>query len=181
MLNWLKELLVLGYDHVKFWQVVDQWEVGVMLRFGKVQRSLFPGLYFKIPFAEIAQTNPGITDFTKTFQQLTTKDDVRVGVETTSRFRIVDPELHWRSIYQGKDCVDEIVKIAAAESIENRDYKDILGERGASQVTQRKARAEAKKYGMEVESITFTAFGRMEWYTFSGIPEFLTIMSGTVE
>jgi regulator of protease activity HflC (stomatin/prohibitin superfamily) len=175
MFDWIKELLILGYDHLKFWQVVDEWECGVMLRFGKITRALRAGLHWKLPFVHLAHTTESVLHITTTEQKVTTKDDVLVGVEGVVKFRVADPVMYWSTIWQGKDGVDELARAAIGDAIRERNYADIVVGPDAIQQAQRRSRAEVKKYGLDIESISLPCFGRIQWLCFTGLPKDLHI------
>ena len=76
----------------QFWTVIDAFEEGVLLRFGKFKKTLKPGLRFILPFyIDNVLTDNVVTDpMTLGTQSLTTKDGKSIVISAVITWRIFD-------------------------------------------------------------------------------------------
>ncbi|EKE08948.1 MAG: hypothetical protein ACD_16C00232G0008 [uncultured bacterium] len=81
--------------------VVQQTQQTLVLEFGKLVRVIkSPGLYFKIPFIQdVRSYDTRILDFDLSSIAATLADQKRLLVDTFARYRIVDPTLFYRTVF----------------------------------------------------------------------------------
>jgi len=72
-------------------RVVTQYEQGVLLRFGRLIRTLKPGLHFIIPFIDVMhRVSLRIVTLPIESQGIITRDNVSVGVSAVAYYRVID-------------------------------------------------------------------------------------------
>lgn len=131
--------------------VIDAWQKGVVLRFGKPHRVLSPGFYFVIPFVEhVIRPSVVTTTTTLSAQTLLAPDGKLYTVEGVVRWSVSDVEAFAVKIWDGGNVVVDCCKGAIARA---------LRELGADEIDSRilkYARAALDRYGIKVEAVTLT-------------------------
>ena len=145
---------------LRFWfdlmpmTVIDQWEEGVLLRFGRFVKVVKPGLVWKIPFADAVWKHTVITQSIDIPpQSVTTADNKNVVVKGIIRFTISDIKLFLTTITEPKDVLTDTTGGMIRGIIENTKWTDIVD-------IDKKLTAEVgkfvKKWGIKVEKVTLT-------------------------
>ncbi|AJF07375.1 protease modulator HflC [Geoalkalibacter subterraneus] len=121
--------------------VVNEAEQAIITQFGKpVGDVKYAGLHFKIPvIQDVRRFERRIMKWDSAPNQIPTKDKRFIWVDTTARWRIVDPLLFYRSVAtergaQGRldDIIDSVVRDAVsgrllAELVRGSDYEKPRG------------------------------------------------------
>src|SRR5574341_556499 len=85
ILDWIDR----GWGLIKPFFIVEAWEGGIVLRFGKYNRTVAPGFHWKIPLCEKPyEATTCETTWRSPAQPLTTKDDISVTIMTVVRYQI---------------------------------------------------------------------------------------------
>lgn len=91
MLDRLVDLLVQFLEVFKFAAIVDAYQRGVVLRWGKLSRLAEPGLCWHWPFlVERVLCHSVVPSVYRTTQSLSTSDDKSVTISTVATWRIHD-------------------------------------------------------------------------------------------
>lgn len=131
--------------------IVDQWQAGVVLRFGRFHRVISPGFHWKLPFAETASLQSVVITTTSLSAQSVMAPDEKVyTAEGVVRWRVDDIKPYVCEIWDSENVIIDSAKSAIAETIRNEGLVDISGK-----VTI-KSRRSLKRYGIYVEEITIT-------------------------
>jgi membrane protease subunit HflC len=137
--------------------VVQQWEQGLILEFGKPIRIIQePGLYFKTPFIQ------DLTLFEKRIlaaearpAEYITLDKKRLTVDTVSRWRISQPLLFYQTVRNYAGAIARLNDITFArlrQEIGNHNFKEFIREereRIMNQVTDG-VEEQARRFGIDV-------------------------------
>jgi modulator of FtsH protease HflC len=137
--------------------LVQQWEQGLILEFGKPIRIIQePGLYFKTPFIQ------DLTLFEKRIlaaearpAEYITLDKKRLTVDTVSRWRISRPLLFYQTVRNYAGAIARLNDITFArlrQEIGNHNFKEFIREereRIMNQVTSG-VEEQARRFGIEV-------------------------------
>ena len=137
--------------------LVQQWEQGLILEFGKPIRIIQePGLYFKTPFIQ------DLTLFEKRIlaaearpAEYITLDKKRLTVDTVSRWRISQPLLFYQTVRNYAGAIARLNDITFArlrQEIGNHNFKEFMREereRIMNQVTSG-VEEQARRFGIEV-------------------------------
>lgn len=89
--EWIQQLLTEFLGYIKPWVLIDQYEMGVLLRFGKFHKVLNPGLHPKIPIVDYGHA--AITTFdTLSIDEvnLTTADGQTISIGLYVEFEVDD-------------------------------------------------------------------------------------------
>lgn len=162
MFDWLKDLLMAGYEWLVPFAVVEAYEEGVVLRFGKFHRTLSPGIHWVVPFGvERVITDevvPRVINLNS--QSLTTRDDKSVvvgGAVTLSILNIKKAMLNVKTVHQAvaDSCCGVI-----GQAVHDSDWADLSGDKFIEELTG-KCREYAKKYGISIERVQLTDLAKM--------------------
>lgn len=146
ILNFIKEVL-------PCW-IIDQYEGGVKLRFGKYVRTLGPGFYFKIPFLEKIIEDMVITTTMGTpSQTLTTKDGKTVSVKGVIKYSISDIKLFLLEVTDRFSAMSDVTQSVVKEQIEARTWQECM-DIDLDNTIEKKVRLNVKKWGINIEDFT---------------------------
>ncbi len=121
--------------------VVNEGEQAIITQFGKpVGDIVGPGLHFKIPFTQnVNRFEKRILKWDGDPNQIPTKDKKFIWVDTTARWRIIDPLLFYKTVATERgaqirldDIIDSVVRDAVSghllvELVRGSDYKAQVG------------------------------------------------------
>ncbi len=111
-------------------RVVQQYQVGVVFRFGKIVRTLTPGLNLVIPFFELVRK---VDMRTVTLpiqpQKIITKDNVSVDVSAVAYYKIVDSIKSIVAIENVMVAVNQIAQTTMRNIVGRFQLDEILSER----------------------------------------------------
>lgn len=141
--------------------MINQTDEGVRLRLGKFRSVLKPGFHWKISFAdEILSHSVLWTTYSVPAQSLTTKDGKDVVVKSVIKYRVVDIQTFLLEVWDAIDAISDmtqgivfdIVKDKTWEELQTIDLKPLI---------TRKARLEAKRWGIEIETVTLSDLAKI--------------------
>jgi regulator of protease activity HflC (stomatin/prohibitin superfamily) len=148
IVEWIKEIIP--------FVIVPQYEDGIILRFGKYNKTLSPGIYFKIPFFdEILTYHTVMTTLALPPQSLYTIDKQNVVVKGVVKYSIVDVKTFLLEVYDAQDAISDMTQgiiknIIISKTLEECTHTDI-----DSNLTK-KVRSEIKKWGVDIQQVTLT-------------------------
>ena len=95
-------------------EVVHQWELGVLVRLGKTKRGLGPGLRWKVPIIDEIQTSTATWRVTPT-APLTVRlsDESQRTISFGVRWRVRDAKLLWENVHDPESTLVDEVRSAA--------------------------------------------------------------------
>jgi len=131
--------------------VIDAWQAAVVLRFGRYERSLGPGFYWKLPFIQtVIAHSVAVTTTSLSAQSVEDPDGKIYTAECVVRWKIEDIKPYACEIWDGENVIIDSAKSAIAKTIRTEGTAVLDGK-----VTNLSRRA-LKKYGICVEEITIT-------------------------
>ncbi len=173
--------------------VVNEAEQAIVTQFGKpVSDIIPPGLHFKIPFIQdVRRFESRILKWDGDPNQIPTKDKRFIWVDTTARWRIVDPLQFLKTVATERgaqsrldDIIDSVVRDAVSghllvELVRGKDYKstgeerfeiegeqikpeDMLGREEILQNILAKASASTPEYGIELLDVQIKRINYVE-------------------
>lgn len=180
MLDKLIEVLVTFIHDVLPFKIVDQWEKGVHLRYGKFIRVVCPGLNWKIPFFDKIWVTPVITQTVNLKPQtVTSEDDKSVVLSSIVRYHIHDVEKFLLGVMHANDVLIDTTQGIIRDMVEGCKWDDLydLGSIVTPEVNQ-----QVGKWGITVEMVSFPDLGNIITYriiTDGGIKDHtLPVMTG---
>ena len=141
--------------------VVSDFEGGVVLRFGRYNREITPGLNWKIPLADNAIiTSTVTTTMALRPQTLTTKDDLTIVLSAIVKYHISDVRAYLPDIWDSADVLNDLTLGANREIVASVNYEDLRGNLIEEEVLKT-IRDEASRYGVDIHKVTFSDLGKV--------------------
>ena len=144
----------------KFWLispfvVLNEYERGVLLRWGLYHREIPPGPCWKWPVMDQVLTTECIQQtLTTQSQTLTTQDGVSVTLSAVIQYEISDVRRYLLDVYEGEDAISDNV-IAAVEYHVGRSYYDDLSGTGLRGKVLSRVRRRVREYGVTIKWLAF--------------------------
>lgn len=157
MLERLADFLVLFWEYITPFFVINVYESAVVLRLGKYHRTVGKGLRWKWPLIEtVLSTNIAITTMELRAQTLTTKDGKSVVISSVVKYRIADVKPYMIEIWDSVDVISDTTLGAIKEVITSTNYKDLAG---VEKKVLRKVKRQVAGFGVEVINVVFADLG----------------------
>lgn len=107
---------------IKFWVVVQPWERGIRVRFGKKQKLLIGGVHFRVPFLDTVYIQCiRLRVIALPMQSLTSKDMKTVTLNGCIGYEITDIEKLYNTMLYPEQTISNIVMGAIADYIYTND------------------------------------------------------------
>jgi regulator of protease activity HflC (stomatin/prohibitin superfamily) len=154
MFDKIFEFLSSFFDYLKFYWVIEQYNKGVLLRFGKFRKVMEPGFHWKLPFADIVvETTVVPTTMRLHHQSLHTRDEKNVVVQAIIKYQVLDVETLVLKVYDALDAIGDMTQAIIKNIIMERTWEECKDPEMDNTITK-KARVEAKKWGIEIIQVT---------------------------
>jgi regulator of protease activity HflC (stomatin/prohibitin superfamily) len=161
MFDKLIDILLSFWNQIVPFVIVNQTDKGIRLRLGKFKGVVAPGFHWKIPLIDELIVHTVLwTTISLTSQSLTSKDGKHVVIKGVIKYRIVDIQTFLLEVWDAIDAISDmtqgiifdIVKDKSWEELQNIDLKPVI---------TRKARLEAKRWGIEIETVTLSDLAKI--------------------
>jgi len=121
----VKEILVWILMQLKFWVVIDEYEMGVKLRFGRHPKILNPGFHFIAPLSIDVVHKDNVQNDTVEIKlpPLTTFDKITILVSAVLKFRINDIVKHQIYTNEAKSNFKDISSGVIADMITDATWE----------------------------------------------------------
>ena len=144
--------------------IVPSYEEGVLLRFGKFKKVLLPGVHFKIPFGdEVIRQHVVVTTLSLPAQSLYTGDKQNFVVKGVVKYRIADVKTFLLEVYDAQDALSDMT-LSIIKNIITSLPSDKCTDPDLDGILTKKARVEAKKWGVEIQQVTLTDIAPIRSY-----------------
>lgn len=161
MFEKLIELLAGAWSTLRPYELVEAYNRGVVLRFGRYHRTLAPGLHWKWPLAEDAVSVLAcITTLPLAPQTLTTQDDVGVVCAVVVKYEISKPEPYVTDIWDQRDVLADVTMGAVRQAVSATKYVDLIASPPEDRILELVRKA-VNRYGFKIHAVTFTDLGRV--------------------
>jgi regulator of protease activity HflC (stomatin/prohibitin superfamily) len=162
MFDKLIELIVTFIHDVLPFKIVNQWEEGVHLRFGKYISVVEPGLVWKLPFFDHVITTPIITQTVNLKPQTVTSEDEKSVVLTSIvRYHIHDVEKFLLGVMHANDVLVDTTQGIIRDIVEGCKWSDLYD---LSTVVTPEINKQVEKWGITVELVSFPDLGEIVTY-----------------
>lgn len=152
MFDHLFALLDSFWTDLKLFEIVEPYEGGVHVRFGKFLRTIGPGIWWKIPIVDgFMTTNTAITTM-----NLHTQTVGNLIVGAIVRYEIIDPKAYLLQIWDADEVLSDVTMGAIREVVELEPDAPAAEKKVLAQ-----ARRALRRYGFKIHAVTFTDFGRV--------------------
>lgn len=148
-------------DNLKFWWVVDQYNKGVLLRWGKFVRVLEPGFHCKWPIADdVLEQMVVVTTVNLSEQTITTLDNRQLVVRAVIKYEVAEVEKFLLEVNDAVDALSDMSKGIIRDQVKKRKWSECNGDELESEIND-SIKKEAKKWGLTVKKVTLTDLGEI--------------------
>lgn len=120
-------------------RIVQQYQIGVVFRFGKIVRQSEPGLNWVIPYIEwMRHVDMRTITMPIPPQKIITKDNVSVDISAVAYYKIVDPTKSIVAIENVMSAINQIAQTTVRNIVGRFQLDEVLSERDAINVEIRK-------------------------------------------
>jgi regulator of protease activity HflC (stomatin/prohibitin superfamily) len=149
------------HDFLPF-KIVNQWEEGVHLRYGKFLKVVGPGLVWKRPFFDKLWVTPVISQTVNLSPQTVTSLDERsVVLSSIVRYHIHDVEKFLLGVMHANDVLVDTTQGIIRDIVEDTSWDELVD------LTNRVTPAvnkQVKKWGITVQLVSFPDLGQIVTY-----------------
>ena len=157
MFERLADFLVVSWEYITPFYIINTFEAGVVLRLGKYHRTVGQGLKWKWPLIEsVLSTNTAITTMELRAQTLTTLDGKSIVISSIVKYKITDVKPFMLDIWDSIDVISDTTLGAIKEVVTATNYKDLTG---VEKKVIRKVKKQVADFGVEIINIVFADQG----------------------
>ena len=136
--------------------IIPDYEQAVLLRNGKFKKVLGPGFHVKLPiFDEVISQHVVVTTLSLAPQSLYTKDQKNIVVKGVVKYKIIDVKVFLLEVFDAQDAIADMTQSIIKNIIISTPMAECLDPDIDNMLTK-KARVEAKKWGVEIQQVTLT-------------------------
>lgn len=162
MFDKLIDVILTFINDILPFKIVDQWEEGVHLKFGKFKKVVSPGLNWKFPFFEQILTTPVITQTVNLKPQtLTSLDEKNVVLTSIVRYHIFDVKLFLLGVMHANDVLVDTTQGIIRDIVEGTNWEDLYD---LGNIVKPEVNEQVEKWGILVEQISFPDLGQIRTY-----------------
>ena len=145
------------------WTVVDQYERGVILRFGKYNKTINPGFHWMLPLGiDRALTHEVILTTRETDEQsLTTADNKKIVISAMIAYNLVDIKKILLEIEEAETVLENFVYGAISELVTNNVYVDIMNDDFVVQLNK-DVTTQALELGMNIHKVVIVNLAELK-------------------
>lgn len=156
MFDRLIDLIVNWFEQLLPFFIVRDFEEAVVLRFGKFHRVAKPGFHWRIPFVDVPmEQHVVVSTISLAPQSLYTKDRQNLVVKGVIKYRISDIQTFVLEVYDAQDAISDMTQSIIKNIIMDKTLEECIDPEIDNTLTK-KARVEAKKWGVEIQQVTLT-------------------------
>lgn len=155
-MNALFEFLKTLLDAAKPWAVIEPWEQGVRVRFGKHIKAVGPGVHFQIPFFDAFHARdikPRVINLPN--QTVRTSDKRVLTVSAAMAYHIMDILKTYIEVFDHEESLINLAMGLVAKFVASHPAEECTVETMQVDVVK-ELRREAKKWGIEVNHLYMT-------------------------
>jgi regulator of protease activity HflC (stomatin/prohibitin superfamily) len=161
MFDRLVDFILQFLEQVLPFKVVPQTDMGIRLRLGKFKEVLEPGFHWKISFADDILSHSVLwTTYSTPAQSLTTKDERDVVVKMIIKYRVIDIKTFLLEVWDAIDAISDMTQGIAFDIVKGRTWEELQHDDLKNHIS-RKARLEAKRWGIEIETVTLSDLAKI--------------------
>jgi regulator of protease activity HflC (stomatin/prohibitin superfamily) len=136
-------------------RIAMEYERGVLFRLGRFRAVKGPGLYFKIPLIDRAETvSLQIETNEITQQEMITKDSISLMLSAVVFFRVKDPQAALIEVEDFRDAIDQFSLTTLRNVIGSSTLDEVLSDRDKVTATARQMLDEVtEKWGVEAQRV----------------------------
>ena len=154
-----------GYQLMPY-VIIEEWNAGVHLRFGKWIKTLYGGIHFKIPFFDSIIECPVITQSVNLpSQTLTTLDEQSIVLKAIIRYKVNNVRTYLLGVMHANDVLIDTTQGIIRDVVEMTKWDNLIDVN--TQITN-EVKEYVVKWGIEVEAVTITDLGLVKSFRIFG-------------
>lgn len=159
MFDKLADLIVAFAGLFRCFVVVDEYERGVVLRWGRLTRAIGPGLRWHWPLAERALTVATVptTDKAPT-QSFTLPNGRSLAITVTVTWRVKCAKTYLLRVYDARGVLSDCVAGALADTIQTADAESLQDPASLATEVKRLANRRGKQWGISIARVAFVDY-----------------------
>ncbi|MEO9363618.1 MAG: SPFH domain-containing protein [Nitrososphaera sp.] len=140
-----------------FLMIIKQYERAVILRLGRFQRQVGPGVQVRIPFADnilVIDVREKVREFTA--ERMLTRDNVPVTIDAILRYRIIEDRARDAilNVENFNDMIQQVSQTTLRNNIGASQFQDILSKReDVNKHIKEVIAEESRGWGIEVRGV----------------------------
>jgi len=161
------------------WAVLDPYQAGVLIRFGKWKKTLGPGFYFIWPFGidKVASENVVVETMKTDPQALTTKDGKPIVVSLVITFKIEDVKVFLLEVEGRNTVIGDMAYGATAELVMSKTWQELADCDLGNELSKAVRRA-TKPYGVDIVRVKPMDFQQCRSLRLVGKPFWVEVKHG---
>jgi regulator of protease activity HflC (stomatin/prohibitin superfamily) len=146
--------------------IIEEWNAGVHLRFGKWIKTLYAGIHFKIPFFDSIIECPVITQSVNLpSQTLTTLDEQSIVLKAIIRYKVNNVRTYLLGVMHANDVLIDTTQGIIRDVVEMTKWDNLIDVN--TQITN-EVKEYVVRWGIEVEAVTITDLGLVKSFRIFG-------------
>ncbi|HEY8140331.1 MAG TPA: SPFH domain-containing protein [Nitrososphaera sp.] len=140
-----------------FLMIIKQYERGIILRLGKYQRQVGPGVQTRIPFVDsvlVVDIREKVRDFKA--ERMLTRDNVPVTIDAILRYKIIEERARDAilNVENFNEIIQQVSQTTLRNNIGSSAFQDVLSKREEiNQHVKSVIASEASNWGIEVTGV----------------------------
>ena len=154
-----------GYQMMPY-VIIEEWNAGVHLRYGKWIKTLYAGIHFKIPFFDNVIECPVITQSVNLpSQTLTTLDEQSIVLKSIIRYKVNNVRTYLLGVMHANDVLIDTTQGMIRDVVELTTWEDLVD---VNETITDKVKEYVVRWGIEVEAVTITDLGLVKSFRIFG-------------
>jgi len=156
MFDKLIDVLIEWWGQILPFIIIRDYEEAVLLRFGRFNQVLLPGIHFKVPFFdEVIDQHVVVTTLSLDAQSLYTKDKQNIVVKGVIKYKISDVKIFLLEVFDAQDALSDMSQSIIKNVIMSMTMDECTDSELDNTLTK-KVRVEARKWGVDIQQVTLT-------------------------
>ena len=148
------------------WVIVEEWNAGVHLRYGRYINTLNSGVHFKIPFFDNIIECPVITQSVNLpSQTLTTLDDESIVLKAIIRYKVINVRTYLLGVMHANDVLIDTTQGMIRDVVELTTWDNLVN---VNEIITDKVKEYVVRWGIDVEAVTITDLGIVKSFRIFG-------------
>jgi regulator of protease activity HflC (stomatin/prohibitin superfamily) len=163
LVSYLVQFLLSFWANLLPFHIVNEFEHGVILRFGKFKKTVEAGLVWKIPFFDnVMLCRNTVTTMGIKNQSLTTEDGIEITIEAIVKYKVSNPKKFLLEVYDADDAINDVAQSKIKEIVNTNTWEQIrkLKDSEIKELVQK----ESTEWGIKIYYITITDLVRTRCY-----------------
>lgn len=166
MFDKLIDVLIEWWNHILPFIIIRDYEEAVLLRFGRFNKVMLPGIHFKLPFFdEVIDQHVVITTLSLDAQSLYTKDKQNIVVKAVIKYKISDVKIFLLEVFDAQDALSDMSQSIIKNVIMSMTMDECTDSELDNTLTK-KVRVEARKWGVDIQQVTLTDLAPIRSFRF---------------